>query len=125
MQSILGNSRKPDIIFYRNGRIEIASNVAKILNLSHGDVLDIMIDKPEYYLYVKYRADEKVGKHESTIFPTNKGNHYRTSSCKLCSTILNECGISDKSDKAKLCVGEPIHDSQYGVLLPIITQLLL
>lgn len=121
MQSILENTRKADIIFYASGRIDITACVAKHLQLSRGDVLDIMIDQDEFYLYVRFRSPIN-GRHEATVFPTNKkGNHFRTSSSRLCTAILRECKATDK---AKLCVGEPVA-SRYGTLLPIITKHLL
>ena len=42
MKSILGNTRKADITFHDNGRINISARVSKLLELSHGDVIDIM-----------------------------------------------------------------------------------
>lgn len=120
MQSILGNTRKADITFYASGRIDISARVAKHLQLSRGDVLDIMIDQDEFYLYVRLRSPN--GRHEAMVFPTNKaGNHFRTSSSRLCTAILQECKTTDK---AKLCVGEPT-ENEYGKLLPIITKYLL
>ena len=62
MQSILGNTRKADITFYASGRIDISARVAKHLQLSRGDVLDIMIDQDEFYLYVRLRSPN--GRHE-------------------------------------------------------------
>ena len=63
MQSILGNTRKADITFYASGRIDISARVAKHLQLSRGDVLDIMIDQDEFYLYVRLRSPN--GRHEA------------------------------------------------------------
>ena len=48
MQSILGNTRKADITFYASGRIDISARVAKHLQLSRGDVLDIMIHQADF-----------------------------------------------------------------------------
>ena len=111
MQSILGNTRKADITFYASGRIDISARVAKHLQLSRGDVLDIMIDQDEFYLYVRLRSPN--GRHEAMVFPTNKaGNHFRTSSSRLCTAILQECKTTDK---AKLCVGEPT-ENEYGTI---------
>ena len=62
MQSILGNTRKADIVFYASGRIDITSHTATQLRLSRGDVLDIMDEKGELYLYVKYRVPNKIGR---------------------------------------------------------------
>lgn len=63
MQSILGNTRKADITFHDNGRINISARVSKLLELSHGDVIDIMDGQGEIYLYVKHRVPV-VGRHE-------------------------------------------------------------
>jgi hypothetical protein len=122
MQSILGNSRKSDIIFYRSGQIDITVRIAKSLNLQSGDVIDIMCDRNEYYLYVKHRAP-LIGRHEGTAFPSKaKGNHFRAWSKSLCSAILQECKIAGK---VRLRVGEPIELGIYGTALPIITQYIL
>lgn len=121
MVSILGNTRKADIIFHSSGRIDITAHVAKSLKMSRGDVLDIMVGNGEFYLYIKHHAPLH-GKHEAMVFPTNKtGNHFRTSSYRICDAIMKECGTTDK---AKLCVGEPL-ESKYGTLLPIVTKMLL
>ena len=53
MESILGNTRKADIVFYSSGRIDITSHIAKQLHLSRGDVLDIMSENGESYLSYK------------------------------------------------------------------------
>lgn len=121
MQSILGNTRKADITFYASGRIDISARVAKHLQLSRGDVLDIMIDQDEFYLYVRLRSPN--GRHEACVFPSNRqGKHFRASSKRLCSAILDVSGVTDK---ARLCVGEPKESQYHGTLLPIITKLLL
>ena len=122
MQSILGNSRKPDIVFSSSGRIDITSNVARHLHLRRGDVVDILSDGYEYYLYVKLRAPVG-GRHEAMVFPTNsRGNHFRASSRKLCAAILEASG---ENDKARLCIGVPVEDNLHGILLPIIIKYLL
>ncbi len=122
MQSILGNNtRKADIIFFSTGRIDITARIAKYLQLSRGDVIDIMVDGCEYYLYVKRRTPMN-GRYEAMVLPTNKrGNHFRAYSRRLCSAILRASGATDT---ARLCVGAPV-DSTYGILLPIIIKLLL
>lgn len=122
MQSILGNTRKADIIFYASGRIDITSHIAKQLQLSRGDVLDIMDEKGELYLYVKYHAPSN-GRHEACVFPSNRqGKHFRASSKRLCTAVLKASGVADK---ARLCVGDPQESQYHGTLLPIITKLLL
>lgn len=121
MQSILGNTRKADITFYASGRIDISALRRKTSPaLTRRCFGTIMIDQDEFYLYVRLRSPN--GRHEAMVFPTNKaGNHFRTSSSRLCTAILQECKTTDK---VKLCVGEPT-ENEYGKLLPIITKYLL
>lgn len=117
MKSILGNTRKADIVFHPSGRIDITSRVAKSLDLQHGDIIDIMFGEGEWYLYIKHHAPT-VGRHEGMAFRTNtKGRHYRASSKTLCTEILR---ISNRSEKVKLCCGQPVTMPIYGAALPII-----
>lgn len=122
MQSILGNTRKADIVFHSSGRIDITARVAKSLELQHGDVIDIMLCGCEWCLYVKHRAP-KFGRHEGMVYRSNnKGNHYRVWSKTLCNAVLQECKVADK---VKLCVGEPMNLNIYGPALPIIIKYIL
>ena len=119
MQSILGNSRKSDITFHCNGRICIAARVAKLLNLQHGDVIDILNGEGEYYLVVKHHAPV-IGRHEGMIYRSNKqGNHCLASSTRLCRYILDECHAAEH---IKLCCGELVTLPIYGLALPIIIK---
>lgn len=120
MRNLLDNSRKPDIVFSCTGRIDITSNVARHLRLSAGDVINIMTDGEEYYLYVQYRQPQN-GKYEAAVFPSNRrGNHFRTSSKRICNAILEECKTS--GGKVRLCIGTPVDAEHYGKMLPIITK---
>lgn len=121
MKSLLGNTRKPDIIFNSSGRIDISVRCARPLKLEKGDVIDVTeSESGEYYLYVKFRASIKNGKHEASVFPSNKkGHHFRTSSRKLCNAILKICG---ETERVRLCIGEPVENSQFGTLLPLIIK---
>lgn len=122
MQSILINSRKADIIFRRSGRINISARVAKSLGLACGDVIDIMEDHGEYYLYIKHHAPV-VGRHEGMVMRSNKsGNHFIAHSVTLSRYILSKCELYNT---ARLCCGEAINLPNYGTALPIITKLLL
>lgn len=119
MQSILGNTRKADIIFYSSGRIDITASVAKAIDLQSGDVIDIMCGGGEFYLYIKHHAPA-VGRHEGTAYPSNqKGSHFRVWSKTLCTAILMECKVTDQ--KVKLCVGTPVSLNSCKAL-PIITK---
>lgn len=122
MQSILGNTRKADIVFHSSGRIDITARVAKSLGLQHGDIVDIMLDRGEWYLYIKYHAPV-YGRHEGMAYRSNaRGNHFRVWSKALCNAILKEC---QASDKVKLCVSDPVDLYIYGKALPIIIKYIL
>lgn len=119
MLSILGNTRKADIIFNSGGRICISARVAKLLDLSNGDVIDIATDEYETYLYVKHHAPV-VGRHEGMVFRSNKrGKHCVASSVTLCRYILSLCG---GGNKVSLCLGTAVELPPYGKALPIITK---
>ena len=122
MTSILERTRKPDITFHASGRIDISAHVAKALHLTRGDVVDILTDHYDFFLYVRPHAPVN-GRHEAMVFPSNKrGDHFRTSSKKLCNAVMHDSGATLK---AKLCTGQPQESPRYGTIVPIITKLLL
>ncbi len=126
MEYMLGNTRRPDITFHSNGRIDVSSRVAKILGLADGDVIDIAYDNVEYYLYVKYKGNTLVGRHEGMIHPTNRNKHYcnnmRAYSKRLCGLILAmHRGVSE----VRLPVGEVETRLGLGKVLPIIVRCVL
>ena len=43
-QSILGNTRRSDISFSPNGKIDISSRIVKALGMEKGDVIDMMVE---------------------------------------------------------------------------------
>lgn len=97
MQSLLGNSsRKPDISFYRSGRIDITSQLSKRLGLEAGDVIGVCFDGMEYYLYVMAKKQNIVGRHEAVCRATNpecpKCRNLRAYSRRLCERILLAAG---------------------------------
>lgn len=123
MTSLLGNTRKADLVFHKSGGIDISARVAKALNLAKGDVVDVCEDDDEFYLYVKLHSP--VGRHEGTVLYTNKnGRHSRVWSKKLCSAILKESG-SEGRDKVALCVGDLVKRDDLGLAFPIITKYVL
>ena len=128
MQSILGNTRKTDITFHTNGRIDISARVAGILSLQKGDVIDVMDGGEEFYIYVMDGGEEfyiyvklhapTVGRHEAACFPTHSGSrHFRAWSQKLCRALLRAGGSS--LDKVELSCGTPVVLT-VGTALPII-----
>ena len=119
MISILRQSRRPDITVYANGRIDISASVAKSLALQKDDVVDILSDGHEDYLYIKLRAADTVGKHEAVCRPTKpRSNNFRTYSSTLANYLLQRVGVEER---ANLIVGKP-KDTPEGILVPIITR---
>lgn len=123
MESLLGNTRCPDVSFFRNGRIDITSRVARSLGIKDGDVIDIARYDRELYLYVKWRRDDVVGKHTAQCHATKRYRrctNLRAFSVKLCKTILEIVGAEDV---AKLAAGDAIEMQGVGVAVPLITRI--
>lgn len=122
MQSILNNIRRPDITFYPNGRIDITARVAGMLSLESGDVIDILHDGREFYIYVRAKRSQIIGRFHGQVHPTNlgKSRNYRAFSIQMTNYILSHCHATT----ARLPVGEPLQLS-VGTALPIITNCLL
>jgi len=123
IKSISANTRKPDLTFYKSGRIDISASVSKALALKKGDVIDIASDGIEYYLYVKYRAGSVIGRHYGHCFPSHPGktqsNNMRAHSVALTDAILR----IHHADVVSLPVGSPADiPALGGVALPIIIR---
>ncbi len=94
MTSILPNSRRPDLTVCASGRIDITSRIARTLDLQPGDIIDVSYSDREYYLYIRRRASDAVGRHEGHCFPTLRGRNrgsYRTWSVRLAKAIHKAC----------------------------------
>lgn len=123
IKSISANTRKPDLTFYKSGRIDISAAVTKALALHKGDVIDIASDGIEYYIYAKYRAATVVGRHRGRCFPSKQGkrksNNMRAHSVALTSVVLR----IHHADVVSLPVGCPVNVPQLGgIALPIIIR---
>lgn len=93
MKSILSNSRKHDITFHASGKIDISAHIARRLSLVPGDVIDIAQENGEWYIYVKLRTGNYVGRHEGRVWATARGKGtFRTWSKALSMAILKEAG---------------------------------
>lgn len=123
MESILGNStRRPDITFYRNGRIDITSRITKLMNLREGDVIDIGIERGEFILYRLRKAEDAKGRHEAQCYSSHKGRRHpsrnlRAYSKRLAERILN---IIKAGDIARIWAGEAVEVEDYGTAVIII-----
>ncbi len=119
METILGNTRRPDITFYQNGRIDITSRIAKMLNLSNGDVIDVAMHNGEFMLYIRLRNSQVIGNHEARCYASKKNSrNFRTYSKKLSKVILAECN----ANKACLASGMAIEVEPLGTAIPLITR---
>lgn len=97
MKSILPVSRKHDISFYANGRIDISAHIARKLSLAPGDVIDIAAIGGEWFLYVKLRAGSYVGRHAGTVWSCAKGKGtFRTCSTAITRTVLHAAGATGR-----------------------------
>lgn len=122
MKSLLGTVRKSDVIFRASGLFDLTARVVRALGISPGDVVDVLSDDSEYYLYVAcHHADN--GRYEAQVFPSKRKSsckHYRGSSSRLCKAMLS---VSHAKEKAALPCGPVMIDSQGRRLLPIIVRL--
>lgn len=124
MKSLLGTVRRSDVIFRVDGHFDLKARVVRALNISPGDVVDVLSDGCEYYLYIACHADRaSCGSYEAQVFPSRSNGsclHFRGSSSRLCKAML---ALSKAVDKAALPCGEVIIDERGRRLLPIIVHL--
>lgn len=124
MKSLLGIVRRADVTFRAGGHFDITARVVRALGIVPGDVVDVLSDGYEYYLYVAYSPGiVPSGRYEAQVFPSKpKGNglHFRGSSSRLCRAMLD---ASKATGKAALPCGDVIIDKQGRKLLPIIVRL--
>lgn len=118
MKDLLGRTRRPDITFHHNGKVDITSRVSRLLGIESGDVIDIATDGMEYYLFVKHKRADIIGRHEGQVYATYRGKcrNFRTYSKRLCEAMM-----SKKSMVARLPVGE-VEFKDGKKMLPIITM---
>jgi hypothetical protein len=126
MQSILNNTRKADITFHGNGRIDITSAVSVSLGLAVGDVIDICTNGyGQYFLVVAHKGNSIIGKYQAKVYATKKGKRHnrnlRAYSVRLCRAMMRLHG--DGSRDVAFAVSEPMPNDTYGLVLPIITRL--
>lgn len=122
MKRLLNNTRRHDISFHADGRIDITARVARVLDLQDGDVIDIATDGEEYYLYVARKAGTLVGRHEAQCYKTNRrckvSHNMRAYSIRLTSQVCTLCG----TDNARLGCGTPVQHLALGMAVPIIIR---
>ena len=123
MKHLLDNTRRHDITFNVDGRIEISATVTKALGLLPGDVIDIALSERdrEAYLYVKHR--QPAGRHKAQCHRTGNGrtcNSLRAHSVEICRRVLDINGFS--ATQARLPVGDSVDVPCIGKALPLIIR---
>jgi hypothetical protein len=122
LRSITDNSRRVDITFHRDGRIDINAHVARMLGLQEGDVIDIATDGVEYYMYVRYQAARTVGRHRGRCYVTHRGKR-RQNNLRAYNVALTRAMLRGRNaDAVSLPVGEAVETAELGLALPIITR---
>lgn len=120
MESLIGNTRRPDVTFYKNGRIDITSYASRTLGVQDGDVIDIGHSQGEYYLYVRLRKDNCLGRHEGMCASSKRGSrNLRLYSKRICDVIF---AVSKAQEKVQLAIGSPIEIEDVGIAVPLITR---
>ncbi len=118
--TVLVNNRKPDVSFYKNGRIDICAKVARQLNLEHGDIISLAQDKGEVYLFIANKhSDTNSARCTGQCFPSRKGSrNFRSQSTRLCRVMLDICKATSA---ALLPAGTPLNVPSLGIAIPLIT----
>lgn len=135
MTSILGNTRKPDVSFYQNGRIDLTARIVKALGIEKGDVIDVAMDCGEYLLYVAHKGKDVAGAHEAQCYPSNirKTHNYRCHSKRLCEAMMKVAGTPSAKaqgtvakEPLRLAAGMAYQSKSMGmVVIPLITRMAL
>ena len=118
------SSRRPDISFYQDGRIDITARVVKLLNLQPGDVIDIAEAGGEYLLYVRLQAGQVSGRHFGQVHTTHATKrsryslNFRAYNLQLCRALRDKC--SGTGYPLHLPCGKPQQKDGHTVL-PLIT----
>ena len=125
MTSLLKYTRRPDVSFYPNGRIDITSRIAKQLSLNDGDVIDVFSHKGEYMLYVRHKKENIVGAYEATVHATKKykiaAYNMRAYSIRLTHALFTQT-CHENTEPLRLPAGSPVNLEGIGIAIPLITR---
>lgn len=121
---LLGRTRRHDLRFCRNGRIDISSRVAVTLGLRNGDVIDILRDDHtgDCWLYRAAHA-EGCSRHEAQVLNPQRqhtGRAMRAYSVKLCRAMFSMAKVS--CDVLRVPTGTEAEDVEGHEALPIIIR---
>lgn len=125
MENLLSNTRKPDITFYRNGRIDISAHVVKALELQRGDSIGVTTDGYEYLLYVTHRGGN--GRFDAMCMPSSvkkSTNNFRAHSVRLSRAVRQAIPVGRTvGDVLRLPTGKAYHSTTLDcTVVPLITH---
>lgn len=119
MIKILQHTRRPDIVFLRNGTIRISACASRLLSLCPGDSINIAVRDGEYLLHAIHNFG-KLGSHRAKCYRTKRGGDtFYANSVRLAKTMLDAANVS--ADCVAFFLGEPVVVDDV-VYIPIITR---
>ena len=117
LKSRLEKSRKADISFHKNGKIDITARVVHLLSIQDGDVIDVGVENSECFLYVRHKGRNCMGRHEAQCSPTKRNSYnFRAYSVRLCRAMMNFAECSDTDKTLHLACGEKIEKGNQNYL---------
>lgn len=122
MNTILKNTRRPDVTFYKRGRINITARIARMLGMEEGDVIDIAKERDEYMLFIRQKGTNLIGRHDARahkIYHRRYGT-FRVYSGRLTKAIMDAANTG--SDTLRLMAGECMEIEGIGKAVPLITR---
>ena len=120
-RNIIPTTRRGDVTFHADGRIDLTAHVTKSLDLHDGDVINIIESGevfPEHYLYRARDATETIGRHACVCHSAKPGvNYLRVFNRSMARYVLHLCQCPDQ---VSLRVGDLTELQGHLKALPII-----
>lgn len=122
VHKMIPTTRRGDVTFHADGRIDLTAHVSRQLQLESGDVIGIATTDGspcEHLLYVARRHASALGRHACTCKSAKgHGRYLRLHSKALATHIL---GLCHAEGRLTLLVGEATEVGGLGLALPLIT----
>ena len=122
MHKMIPVTRRADITFHADGRIDICAHVSRQLGMESGDVIGIATtdgSPGELLLYVARRGRQMLGRHACTCKSAKgHGRYLRVHSKSLAHHVLSICHATGR---IALFVGSAVEAAPLGTALPLIT----
>ena len=122
MESVLITTRKHDVVFHRNGQIDLGKRIVHELDLHAGDIIDILYGDREHYLYCKRRHTDITGTHHAQCHPAHRGRALRVFSVQLTNHVFSIFN-TPQQQTIRLATGA-LTKTDSGQALPLILKAL-